>query len=46
MALTKKSQEDRRVKCRRCYVDMARRVGAWVCDKCGLRWDMKGVSNG
>jgi len=40
---TKKSQQERKVKCRGCYVDMGRqlRIGGgedWVCPKCGRRW--------
>ena len=42
--LTAKSQRERKVKCRNCYVDMGRQLRLWgsgedwVCPKCGRRW--------
>ena len=41
-APTKKSQDGRKVKCRKCHIDMAQQATIegtwdWLCLKCGLR---------
>jgi hypothetical protein len=46
--LTKKSQDERPVYCRKCYVpmkDLARSDDTyhWRCDECGLEWKPKPV---
>ncbi len=45
-APTKKSQQQHKVKCRDCYVDMNRQLRLdgkedWLCPKCGRRWEIK-----
>jgi len=41
--LTAKSQRERKVKCRTCYIDMGRQLRLdggedWLCAKCGRCW--------